>query len=130
MFEEKYLGMQFFIQTIAQSLVHIRYAKYHCHKLSPSLSRGPRSSYFILSRMGARCNTSSVRKLKEANSTSTALLKEKFDVYLQYIKSFEQHLGGIEDQTKANSEDDAEPSRAVGTFVDTANVLENPSRLH
>ena len=80
--------------------------------------------------MGARCNTSSVRKLEEANSTSTALLKEKFDVYLQYIKSFEQHLGGIEDQTKANSEDDAEPSRAVGTFVDTANVLENPSRLH
>ena len=43
---------------------------------------------------------------------------------LHYVKRLDQRLAGIEDQTKANTEDNVELIRAVGTVVDTADILE------
>ena len=45
---------------------------------------------------------STFKKTEEKNAKSTALLNEKFDMYFQYVKSLEQHLGDNENQTKAN----------------------------
>lgn len=69
-------------------------------------------------------NASTIKKIEEKHVKSTALLNEKFDVLLHYVKRLDQRLAGIEDQTKANTEDNVELIRAVVTVVDTADILE------
>ena len=49
----------------------------------------------------------------------------KFGELLHHVKSLEQRLEDPEDQGNANSEDSAELRRAVGIYVDTADILEN-----
>ena len=44
---------------------------------------------------------------------------------LHHIKSLEQRLEDTKDQIKASNEDSAELNQAVGTFVDTADILES-----
>ena len=39
--------------------------------------------------------------------------------------AFSQRLGDTKDQTKASNEDSIELNRAIGTFVDTADIIES-----
>ena len=52
---------------------------------------------------------SSIKKLEEASTKNAEMMNERFDTLLQHIKSLEDRLKGIEDQTQANAD-------AIGVF--------------
>ena len=54
-------------------------------------------------------NDSSIKRLEEEHSKNTKVMNEKFGALLQHIKSLEDRLKGIEDQTQANAD-------AIGEF--------------
>ena len=54
-------------------------------------------------------NVSSIKRLEEEHSKNTEVMNEKFDALLQHVKSLEDRLKGIEDQTQANAD-------AIGVF--------------
>ena len=47
---------------------------------------------------------SSIKKLEEASTKNAEMTNERFDTLLQHIKSLEDRLKGIEDQTQANAD--------------------------
>jgi hypothetical protein len=54
-------------------------------------------------------NVSSIKRLEEASTKNTEVMNEKFDALLQHVKSLEDRLKGIEDQTQTNAD-------AIGVF--------------
>ena len=70
-------------------------------------------------------NTSSIRQVEEDNIKSTSTRKMKFDALLHQVKALDQRLEDIEDQTKANARDSTALSHAIGTFVDSTDIMES-----
>ena len=90
------------------------------------------ANYFTaICEMLVNCNTmiatniAYIKKIEEENAKNTAMLDKKFDELVHHAKSLEQRLEDTEDRTNTSNEDSAELNRAVGTFVDSGDILES-----
>ena len=61
-------------------------------------------------------NVSSIKRLEEEHSKNTEVMNEKIDALVQHVKSLEDRLKGIEDQTQANAD-------AIGVFERCQGIL-------
>ena len=69
-------------------------------------------------------NTSSVKKLEEANTKHAETTEEKSGAILQHVKSIEERVKDIEGQTMATTELIEELDHIFGPHIDSVGVLE------